>query len=172
MNNAGLQHVSSLESFPEHQWRQMQEIMLTAPFLLTQAVLPSMYAQNWGRIINVGSINSVIGSPYKAAYVAAKHGVLGLTRVTALEAGVYGVTCNCLCPSYVNTPLVEAQIKPLAETHEIAEEVVPKIIAPGSAVKRLLESWEVAKLVAFLCGEAAGGITGSVQNIDCGWMAH
>ncbi|HEY0752770.1 MAG TPA: 3-hydroxybutyrate dehydrogenase [Ktedonobacteraceae bacterium] len=173
VNNAGLQHVASIVEFPEEKWRLMLEIMLTAPFLLTQAVLPGMYERKWGRIINIASVHSLRASPFKAAYVTAKHGLLGLTRVTALEAAEYGVTCNAICPSYVRTPLVEKQIAAQAKVHNLPEsEVVEKVMVTEGAIKRLLEPSEVAQLVTYLCSAAASGITGSAQTIDCGWTAH
>ncbi len=172
VNNAGIQYVSPITEFPEAKWRQIIEIMLTAPFLLTQAVLPGMYSRNWGRIINIASVHALRASPFKAAYVAAKHGLLGLTRVTALEGAEHGVTCNAVCPSYVRTPLVEKQIADQARVHGIPEsEVVEKIMVTESAIHRLLEPEEVAQFVTFLCTSAASGITGSAQVIDCGWTA-
>ena len=172
VNNAGIQYVSPITEFPEAKWRQIIEIMLTAPFLLTQAVLPGMYTRQWGRVINIASVHALRASPFKAAYVAAKHGLLGLTRVTALEAAEHGVTCNAVCPSYVRTPLVEKQIADQARVHGIPEsEVVEKIMVTESAIHRLLEPEEVAQLVTFLCTNAASGITGSAQVIDCGWTA-
>jgi 3-hydroxybutyrate dehydrogenase len=173
VNNAGFQHVAPLESFPVEQWRRILDLMLTAPFLLTRAVLPAMYARGWGRIVNIASVHALRASPLKAAYVSAKHGLLGLTRVTALEGAAHGVTCNAVCPSYVRTPLVEQQIPDLARQHGIAEErVVAEIMTARSAIHRLLEPEEVAHLVSYLCSEAAAGITGSAQVIDCGWTAH
>ena len=173
VNNAGIQHVSPIVDFPEQKWRQIIEIMLTSPFLLTQGVLPDMYSRGWGRIINIGSIHSLIASPFKSAYVAAKHGLLGLTRVTALEGAEHGVTCNAICPSYVRTALVEKQITDQSRIHGIPEsEVVEKIMLTETAVKRLLEPAEVAKYAAYLCSDDAGGITGSAQVMDCGWTAH
>jgi 3-hydroxybutyrate dehydrogenase len=173
VNNAGIQHVSPIVEFPEAKWRQLLEIMLTAPFLLTKAVLPGMYAQKWGRIINIASVHAVRASAFKSAYVAAKHGVLGLTRVTALEGAEHGVTCNAICPSYVRTALVEKQIADQSRVHHIPEaEVVEKIMVTEGAIKRLLEPEEVAYLAAYLCSEAASGITGSAQMLDCGWTAH
>ena len=173
VNNAGIQHVAPIVDFPEEKWRLIIDLMLTAPFLLTKAVLPGMYAQQWGRIINIGSVHSLRASAFKSAYVAAKHGLLGLTRVTALEAAEYGVTCNAICPSYVRTPLVEKQIADQARVHGIPEsEVVEKIMVTEGAIRRLLEPAEVAQLVTYLCSEAASGITGSAQSIDCGWTAH
>lgn len=173
VNNAGIQHVASLVEFPEEKWRQIIEIMLTAPFLLTKAVLPGMYERGWGRIINVASVHGLRASAFKSAYVTAKHGLVGLTRVTALEGAEYGVTCNAVCPSYVRTPLVEKQITAQAKIHDIPEsEVVEKIMVTEGAIKRLLEPAEVASLVTYLCGDAASGITGGTQTIDCGWTAH
>ncbi len=173
VNNAGIQHVASIVEFPEEKWRQIIEIMLTAPFLLTQAVLPGMYERGWGRIINVASVHGLRASAFKSAYVAAKHGLIGLTRVTALEGAEHGVTCNAICPSYVRTPLVEKQITAQARMHNIPEsEVVEKIMVTEGAIKRLLEPEEVAQLVTYLCSDAASGITGGAQTIDCGWTAH
>lgn len=173
VNNAGIQHVAPITEFPEAKWRQIIEIMLTAPFLLTQAVLPGMYERGWGRIVNVGSVHSLRASEFKSAYVSAKHGLLGLTRVTALEAAPHGVTCNCICPSYVRTALVEKQIADQARTHNIPEsEVVEKIMVAEAAIHRLLEPEEVGEYIAFLCSDAASGITGSAVTIDCGWTAH
>lgn len=173
VNNAGIQYVAPIIEFPEEKWRQIIEIMLTAPFLLTQAVLPGMYERNWGRIINIASVHGLRASPFKSAYVTAKHGLIGLTRVTALEAAEHGVTCNAICPSYVRTPLVEKQIASQARVHNIPEnEVVAKVMVTESAIKRLLEPDEVAQMVMYLCSDAASGITGSAQTIDCGWTAH
>ena len=173
VNNAGIQYVAPITEFPEAKWRQIIEIMLTAPFLLTKAVLPDMYAHKWGRIINIASIHSLRGSAFKSAYVTAKHGLLGLTRVTALEAAEHGVTCNAICPSYVRTALVEKQIADQARVHGIPEsEVVEKIMVTEGAIHRLLEPEEVAQLATYLCSDAASAITGSAQMIDCGWSAH
>jgi 3-hydroxybutyrate dehydrogenase len=173
VNNAGIQHVAPIPEFPEAKWRQILEIMLTAPFLLTKAALPGMYAHRWGRIINIASVHALRASAFKAAYVSAKHGLLGLTRVTALEGAEHGVTCNAVCPSYVRTPLVEKQIADQARVHGIPEsEVVEKIMVTEGAIRRLLEPEEVAQLVTYLCTDAASGITGSAQSIDCGWTAR
>lgn len=173
VNNAGIQYVAPITEFPEAKWRQIIDIMLTAPFLLTKAVLPGMYAQKWGRIINMASIHALRASAFKSAYVAAKHGLLGLTRVTALEGAEHGVTCNAICPSYVRTALVEKQIASQAQIHGIPEsEVVEKIMLVEAPIRRLLEPDEVAKLAAYLCSDDASGITGSAMSIDCGWTAH
>jgi 3-hydroxybutyrate dehydrogenase len=147
--------------------------MLTAPFLLTKAVLPGMYERKWGRIINIASVHALRASAFKSAYVTAKHGLLGLTRVTALEGAPYGVTCNAICPSYVRTALVEKQIADQARVHGIPEsEVVEKIMVAEAPIHRLLEPDEVAKFATYLCSDEASGITGSAMTIDCGWTAH
>jgi 3-hydroxybutyrate dehydrogenase len=173
VNNAGIQHVAPLTEFPDEMWRRIIDIMLTAPFLLTKAVLSGMYAAGWGRIVNIASVHALRASPYKAAYVAAKHGLLGLTRVTALEGAEHGVTCNAVCPSYVRTALVEKQIADQARIHAIPEsEVVEKIMVAEAPMRRLLEPEEVATLVAYLCSDDARSITGSALMIDCGWTAH
>ncbi|HEV8191359.1 MAG TPA: 3-hydroxybutyrate dehydrogenase [Ktedonobacterales bacterium] len=173
VNNAGIQHVAPITEFPEAKWRQILEIMLTAPFLLTQAALPGMYERGWGRIVNIASVHALRASAYKSAYVAAKHGLLGLTRVTALEGASHGVTCNAVCPSYVRTALVEKQIADQARIHGIPEsEVVEKIMVAEAPIHRLLEPAEVAAYVAYLCSDGASGITGAAQVIDCGWTAH
>jgi len=172
VNNAGIQYVAPITEFPEAKWRQIIEIMLTAPFLLTQAVLPGMYEHEWGRIVNIASVHALRASAFKSAYVAAKHGILGLTRVTALEGAEHGVTCNAICPSYVRTALVEKQIADQARVHGISEpEVVEKIMVAESAIHRLLEPEEVAQYASYLCSNAASAITGSAQVIDCGWTA-
>ncbi len=173
VNDAGLQHVSPIETFPIDRWRYLIEVMLVAPFVLTRAVLPDMYAKGWGRIINLGSIHSLIASPDKSAYVAAKHGLLGLTRTAALEAGPHGVTVNAICPAYVRTPLVERQFGDLAAAEGIPyEDVVDRVMLAPAAVKRLIEPEEVARYAAFLCSNDAASITGSAQSIDNGWTAR
>ena len=173
VNAAGFQHVAPVVEFPLERWDAMIATMLTAPFVLSQAALPAMMARRWGRIVNIGSIHSVVASTNKVAYVSAKHGLLGLTRSIALEAGAHGVTCNAVCPAYVRTPLVEAQIADQARAAGIDEaEVVDEIMLAQSAVRRLLEPGEVAAYVRFLCSDAAGGITGTAQLIDTGWTAR
>ncbi|MCE9670059.1 3-hydroxybutyrate dehydrogenase [Myxococcus stipitatus] len=173
VNNAGVQHVAPVEEFPEERWEQLIRIMLVGPFVLTRHALPLMYARGWGRIINVSSLHGLVASPYKSAYVSAKHGLMGLTKTVALEAADKGVTANAVCPSYVRTPLVEKQIADQARVHGLTEaEVVEKVMLAPAAVKRLLEPSEVAAYVAFLCSDAAGGITGSAQVMDCGWTAR
>jgi 3-hydroxybutyrate dehydrogenase len=175
INNAGLQHVSPIEQFDPAKWDLLLQVMLTAPFQLIQAALPGMYERNWGRIINVASVHGLIASPFKSAYVSAKHGVLGLTKTVALEAGARSanITCNAICPSYVRTPLVEKQIADQAKVHRIPEsEVVEKVMLTQNAIKKLIEPEEVAQLATFLCGEGAWSITGTAQTMDAGWLAH
>jgi len=173
VNNAGLQHVSPVEEFPEDKWELMIRIMLVGPFLLTRYALPLMYARKWGRILNISSLHGVVASPYKSAYISAKHGLMGLTKTVALEAADKGVTVNALCPSYVRTPLVEKQIADQARVNHMSEaDVIEKIMLAPAAVKRLLEPSEVAAYATFLCSDAAGGITGAAQMMDCGWTAR
>jgi 3-hydroxybutyrate dehydrogenase len=173
VNNAGLQHVSPVEEFPEDKWELMIRIMLVGPFLLTRYALPLMYARKWGRILNISSLHGVVASPYKSAYISAKHGLMGLTKTVALEAADKGVTVNALCPSYVRTPLVEKQIADQARVNHMSEtDVIEKIMLAPAAVKRLLEPSEVAAYATFLCSDAASGITGAAQMMDCGWTAR
>jgi 3-hydroxybutyrate dehydrogenase len=173
VNNAGYQHVSPIEDFPEEQWERMIALMLTAPFLLTRYCWPSMKQQKWGRVVNIGSIHALIASPFKAAYISAKHGLVGLTRTAALEGGEHGITVNAICPAYVRTPLVDNQIADQAKANNMSpEEVVSKIMLAPAAVKRLIEPAEVAGFVAYLCTEGAGTITGSALTMDLGWTAR
>ena len=146
--------------------------MLHAPFLLTRQVLPGMYARGWGRVVHVSSVHSHRASAYKSAYVSAKHGLEGLSKVIALEGADRGVTSNTVCPGYVRTPLVEGQIADQAKAHGIPEaEVVDDVLLARTALKRLVEPAEVAEMVGFLCGPAAGSVTGSSFLLDGGWTA-
>jgi 3-hydroxybutyrate dehydrogenase len=173
VNNAGLQHVAPVESMPLERWNHLLATMLTAPFILIQESLPGMVSQGWGRIVNVGSVHALVASPNKSAYVSAKHGLLGLTRTVALEAGPHGVTVNMICPAYVRTPLVDGQIADQARTLGIGEdEVVDQVMLTPAAIRRLIEPAEVAAYVEFLCSGAAGMITGTTQIIDGGWTAR
>ena len=173
VNNAGIQHVAPVHEFPPEAWDLIIRLMLSAPFRLTRRVLPHMYARGYGRVVNVSSVHGLRASPYKAAYVSAKHGLEGLSKVVALEGAAHGVTSNCVNPAYVRTPLVERQIADQARTHGIDEdEVVARVMLEPVAVKRLVEPWEVAELVAFLCGPAADSVSGSSFAMDGGWTAH
>jgi len=173
VNNAGLQHVAPVEEFPPEKFSLMLRVMLEAPFRIVRKALPRMYERGWGRVINISSIHGLIASPYKSAYIAAKHGLEGLSKVIALEGGPKGVTSNCICPAYVRTPLVENQISDQARTHGIPEsEVVEKIMLTEPAIKRLIEPGEVAELVAYLCSPAASFINGASLTIDGGATAH
>jgi 3-hydroxybutyrate dehydrogenase len=176
VNNAGLQHVSPIADFPVERWDRLIAVMLTGPFLMTRAVLPRMRARGFGRIVNVGSIHSLVASPYKAAYVAAKHGLLGLTRVAALEAAEWpgaDVTVNVICPSYVRTPLVDAQIKAQAAAHGIPEqEVIDRIMLAPMPKRRFVTAEEVAAAIEFLAGPGGRNVTGQSLVLDGGWTAR
>ncbi len=173
VNNAGFQHVSPIEDFPEDQWERMIALMLTAPFLLTRYCWPAMKKQKWGRVVNIASIHALIASPFKVGYIAAKHGLVGLTRTAALEGGEHGITVNAICPAYVRTPLVDSQIADQAKANNMSpDEVIEKIMLAPAAVKRLIEPREVADFVAYLCGDAAGTITGAALAMDLGWTAR
>lgn len=175
VNNAGLQHVSPIEAFDESRWDLLIAVMLTAPFTLMQSVLPGMYQRRWGRVVNVASVHGVVASPFKSAYVSAKHGLLGLTKTAALEAARHGnqVTVNAICPSYVRTPLVEKQIADQAKAHGIPEsEVVERVMLTQNAQKALIEPAEVARSVTFLCRDESWSFTGSSLLMDAGWLAH
>jgi len=173
VNNAGIQRVSPIAEFDPDAFRLIQRIMLEAPFLLIRAVLPGMYERGWGRIINVSSVHGLRASAFKSAYVAAKHGLEGLSKVTALEGGPHGVTSNCINPAYVRTPLVEKQIADQARLHGIPEsEVVERIMLTESAIKRLVEAAEVASLAGWLASDAAGMVTGASYTMDGGWSAR
>nr|WP_030349600.1 3-hydroxybutyrate dehydrogenase [Streptomyces scopuliridis] len=173
VNNAGLQLVRPIEDFPPDVFHTVLTVMLEAPFRLIRGALPHMYGQGWGRIINISSVHGLRASPYKSAYVAAKHGLEGLSKTAALEGASHGVTSNCVNPAYVRTPLVEKQIADQAETHGIPRErVVADVLLQDSALKRLLEPDEVAEAVAYLCTPHASFITGTSLALDGGWTAH
>ncbi|HEV7898442.1 MAG TPA: 3-hydroxybutyrate dehydrogenase [Planosporangium sp.] len=173
VNNAGFQHVAAIEEFPPEVFSTILRLMVEAPFRLIRACLPGMYAGGWGRIVNISSVHGVRASPFKSAYVTAKHGLEGLSKVTALEGAGRGVTSNCVNPAYVRTPLVERQIAAQAATHGIsADEVVEKIMLEPAAIKRLIEPAEVAELVMYLCSPEASFITGESIMMDGGWSAH
>ncbi|WP_353815535.1 3-hydroxybutyrate dehydrogenase [Agromyces sp. SYSU T00266] len=172
VNNAGIQHVRPIEEFEPERFSLILRIMLEAPFLLIRSALPGMYERGWGRVINLSSVHGLRASPFKSAYVAAKHGLEGLSKVTALEGGPHGVTSNCVNPGYVRTPLVEKQIADQAKVHGIPEEdVVEKVMLTESAIKRLVEPAEVASLVRWLASDDARMVTGASYTMDGGWSA-
>ena len=173
VNNAGLQHVAPIEEFPPERFSLILRIMLEAPFRILQKALPGMYEKGWGRVINISSVHGLRASPYKSAYVSAKHGLEGLSKTVALEGGPRGVTSNCVDPAYVKTPLVEKQIADQARIHGISEdEVIEKIMLTEPAIKRLIEPEEVAELALFLCSKEASFINGSSIVMDGGWTAR
>ena len=173
VNNAGLQRVRPLHEFAPDDFRAIQRIMVEAPFLLIRAALPRMYERGRGRIVNISSVHGLRASPFKSAYVTAKHGLEGLSKVTALEGGPHGVTSNCVSPGYVRTPLVERQIADQARVHGLPEdEVVQTILLKESAIKQLVEPAEVASLVAWLVSDDARMVTGASYTMDGGWSAR
>jgi 3-hydroxybutyrate dehydrogenase len=173
VNCAGLQHVAPVHEFPPEKFRLILAVMLEAPFRLARAALPHMYEQGFGRIVNISSVHGLRASPFKSAYVAAKHGLEGLSKVIALEGGGRGVTSNTICPAYVRTPLVEKQIADQARIHGISEDrVVEEIMLTEPAIKRLIEPAEVAELVAYLCSAPASFANGSSYLLDGGWSAR
>lgn len=173
INNAGIQHVSRIEDFPPEKWQQLINIMLVGPALLTQAFLPNMREQNFGRIINIGSIHSLVASPYKSAYVSAKHGLLGFAKTIALETGDCDVTINTLCPAYVKTPLVEKQIASQAKENNLTEEeVINKIMLEPMPKKQFISVDELSDTAAFLMSDSARNITGQTMVLDGGWTAR
>jgi 3-hydroxybutyrate dehydrogenase len=172
VNNAGVQHVSPIDEFPEERWDFILALMLTAPFLLTKYAWPHLKQKGWGRIININSVHGLRASEFKAAYISAKHGLTGLTKTAALEGGKFGITVNSICPAYVRTPLVDNQIAAQAQSHGIDREaVISEIMLKKAAVKRLIEPDEIGQAVLFLCSEAAACMTGTALTIDCGWTA-
>lgn len=172
VNNAGLQHVAPVEELEPEWFALIHRVMLEAPFRLAAAVLPGMYARGWGRLVHVSSVHGHRASPYKSAYVSAKHGLEGLSKVIALEAAGRGVTSNTVCPGYVRTPLVENQIADQARTHGIPEsDVLDDVLLHRTPVKRLVDPDEVAEVVAFLCGPGTDSITGTSYLMDGGWTA-
>lgn len=173
VNNAGLQHVAPVEEFPPEKFSNILRVMLEAPFRIVRAALPGMYEKEWGRVINISSVHGLRASPYKSAYVSAKHGLEGLSKVIAREGGPKGVTSNCICPAYVRTPLVEKQISDQAKTHGISEDrVIEEIMLTEPAIKRLIEPEEVAEVAAFLCSPEASFINGASLTMDGGWTAR
>ncbi|HLR19035.1 MAG TPA: 3-hydroxybutyrate dehydrogenase [Staphylococcus sp.] len=172
-NNAGLQHVESIESFPTEKFRQMIDIMLTGSFIGTKYALPIMKKQQFGRILNMASINGVIGFAGKAAYNSAKHGIIGLTKVSALETATSGVTVNAICPGYIDTPLVRNQMEDLAKEREVeVEQVLEEVLYPLIPQKRLLDIKDIADYALFLCSDSAKSVTGQAILIDGGYTAQ
>ncbi|MFZ3492713.1 3-hydroxybutyrate dehydrogenase [Streptomyces sp. 5.8] len=173
VNSAGLQHVAPITEFPPERFALIQQVMVTAPFLLLRHVLPHMYAARWGRVVNISSVHGLRASAYKSAYVAAKHALEGLSKVTAIEGAPYGVTSNCISPGYVRTPLVEGQILDQAAAHGIdAGDVLSEVLLTRSPIKRLIEPEEVAAAALWLCGPHTGYVTGSSLPLDGGWGAN
>ncbi|MFI8962526.1 3-hydroxybutyrate dehydrogenase [Streptomyces sp. NPDC053493] len=173
VNNAGLQLVRPIEEFPPDVFHTVLTVMLEAPFRLIRGALPEMYARGWGRIVNISSVHGLRASAFKSAYVAAKHGLEGLSKTAALEGAPHGVTSNCVNPGYVRTPLVERQIADQAAAHGIpAERVLSDVLLKDAALKRLIEPEEVAEAVLYLCTPHASFVTGASLTLDGGWTAH
>ena len=173
VNNAGIQHVAPVDEFPLDQWDAIIAVNLSSAFHATRAVLPGMKRRGWGRILNIASAHGLVASPYKSAYIAAKHGIVGFTKTVALEVARQGITCNAICPGYVLTPLVEKQIDDQARTHGLPrEEVIEKVMLERQPSKQFVKVEEVAALAVFLCGEAAASMTGASLPVDGGWVAQ
>jgi 3-hydroxybutyrate dehydrogenase len=173
VNNAGIQHVAPVDEFPVQKWDTIIAVNLTSAFHMIRLTLPLLKQKGWGRIINIASAHGLIASPYKSAYVSAKHGMLGLTKTVALEVAERGITCNAICPGYVLTPLVEGQIDDTAKARSIDREAVIRDVMLGEQpTKRFVTVEEVARLTVFLCGEAGASITGTALSVDGGWTAH
>jgi 3-hydroxybutyrate dehydrogenase len=173
VNNAGIQFVSPIDEFPEEKWQAIIQINLVAAFHSIKAALPGMKAKGWGRIVNIASAHALVASPYKSAYVAAKHGIAGLTKTVALEVATSKITVNAICPGYVWTPLVEAQIPDTMKARGLTkEQVINDVLLEAQPTKQFVTIDQVAGLASFLCSEEAASITGSVMPIDGGWTAH
>ncbi len=172
VNNAGIQHVAPIDAFPVDKWNQILAINLSSAFHTTAAALPGMKARGWGRVINVASAHGLTASPFKSAYVAAKHGVVGLSKVTALEVAGQGITCNAVCPGYVLTPLVEAQIPDQMKTHNMSrDEVIKNVMLERQPSRQFATVEQLGGTVVFLCSAAADQITGTTLSVDGGWTA-
>lgn len=173
VNNAGIQHVAAVEEFPPEKWDAILAINLSSAFHTTRAAVPGMKAAGWGRIVNIASAHGLVASPFKSAYVAAKHGIVGFTKSIALELAESGVTVNAICPGYVRTPLVEGQVADQAKVHGMSEaDVIRNVILAAQPNKAFIEPGEVAALTAFLCSEAGRSITGAALAMDGGWTAR
>ncbi len=172
INNAGIQFVSPIDEFPVEKWQKIIDLNLTSNFHTTQLALPLMKKQGWGRIVNIASAHGLVASPFKSAYVAAKHGVLGLTKTVALEVANQNITVNAICPGYVRTPLVENQLEDTAKARGISkEEVLKEVIVKAQPTERFIEVSEVAELTHFLCTDGAKSMTGCSYSMDGGWTA-
>jgi 3-hydroxybutyrate dehydrogenase len=173
VNNAGVQHVAPVEEFPLEQWNRLLSVILTGAFLLIKATLPLMRQHEWGRIINISSVNGKRGDPGKAAYCAAKHGLIGLTRVVALEAATDGITVNAVCPGLVDTPFIQEQLAGLAAMHGLTtSEALEQVYLPLIPQRRMLEPNEVAAMVRYLASDDGRGVTGQAINVSAGWIMH
>jgi len=173
VNNAGIQHVAPVDEFPVEKWDQILAINLSSAFHAIRIALPGMRARNWGRIINIASAHGLVASPFKSAYVAAKHGLVGLTKTVALEVAGKGITCNAVCPGFVLTPLVETQIQDRAKERGISrEDVINNVILERQPSKEFVKVEEIAALAVFLASDAGASITGSAYSIDGGWTAQ
>lgn len=173
VNNAGIQHVSPIDEFPPEKWDAIIAINLVSSFHTIRHALPAMKARKWGRIINIASAHALVASPFKSAYVAAKHGIAGLTKTVALEVAQAGITVNAICPGYVLTPLVEAQIPDTARARDITEDEVKKnVLLAAQPTKQFVTVEQIAALATFLAGDAAASITGAILSIDGGWSAQ
>ncbi|MBL8541905.1 MAG: 3-hydroxybutyrate dehydrogenase, partial [Betaproteobacteria bacterium] len=173
VNNAGIQHVAPVDEFPDEKWEKLIALNLSSAFYAIKAVLPGMKRRNWGRIVNIASAHALVASPYKSAYVASKHGLLGLTKSVALETADFDITCNAICPGYVRTPLVEGQIEDQAKVHKLShEQVIRDVILAAHAKKQFVEAEELGALAVLLCSDAGKSITGAALPVDGGWTAR
>jgi 3-hydroxybutyrate dehydrogenase len=173
VNNAGIQHVAAVDAFPPAMWEKVIAVNLSSAFYAIRAALPGMKQRNWGRIVNIASAHGLVASPFKSAYVAAKHGMLGLTKTVALETAETGITCNAICPGYVRTPLVEGQIEDQAIVHKLShEQVIRDVILAAQPSKRFVEPDEIGALTVLLCSDAGRSITGAALPVDGGWTAR
>lgn len=173
VNNAGVQFVSPVDEFPDEKWEAIIALNLSSNFYAIKAALPGMRKRNWGRIVNIASAHGLVASPFKSAYVTAKHGVVGLTKTVALEVAEAGITCNAICPGYVHTPLVDAQIEAQSKVHNLPrEQVIREVMLASQPTKRFVGIDEIGGLTVFLCSAAAASITGTALSIDGGWTAR
>ena len=173
INNAGIQHVAPIDEFPEDRWDAVLSIILSSAFHATKAALPGMKAKGWGRVINTGSMHSLVASPYKSAYNAAKHGLVGLTKTVALEVATQGITVNCICPGYVWTALVENQIPDTMKARGLTrDQVINDVLLANQPQKQFVQVDQLAALAVFLCRDEAGAMTGASLSVDGGWTAQ